>query len=275
MQRDMIFDITRSSFVDGPGIRTTVFFKGCNLRCAWCHNPESQVRERQMLFYSHKCKGCGRCRAVCPHALSSCELCGACAAACPEEARKMCGREMTAEEILREVIRDKTFYDASGGGVTFSGGECMLRPAFLRECLSLCREAEIQTAVDTAGCVPWESFEGVLDKTDLFLYDLKLMDKTLHKKYIGADNTLILENLVKLASLGCEIIVRIPVIGGVNDNDSEMHAMAEFLAPLSVRAVELLPYHAMGEHKYTALGVEPVCFAVPAPEKIREWSSWF
>ena len=155
MPKAMIFDIQRNSFVDGPGIRTTVFFKGCNLRCKWCHNPESQSFEKQMLFYKDKCTGCGKCREVCPNHLQSCDFCGKCELYCPAEARKICGREYTSDEVLAEVIKDKAFYDNSGGGVTFSGGECMLQLDFLREILEKCKSAGIHTAVDTAGNVPW------------------------------------------------------------------------------------------------------------------------
>ena len=152
----MIFDIQRNSFVDGPGIRTTVFFKGCNLKCKWCHNPESQSAKRQMMFYADKCTGCGKCKEVCPNGLKSCGFCGKCELYCPNDARKICGREYTVDEVFAEIVKDKSFYDNSGGGATFSGGECMLQPDFLCEILKKCKENGIHTAVDTAGNVPWE-----------------------------------------------------------------------------------------------------------------------
>ncbi len=269
----MIFDIIRNSFVDGPGIRTTVFFKGCNLRCAWCHNPESQSFDKQMMFYKSKCTGCGKCKQVCPYALEQCDLCGRCEIYCPNGARKICGKQMSVDEIMAELVKDKDFYDASGGGVTFSGGECMLQIDFLCELLKGCKQKGIHTAVDTAGCVPWESFEKILPYTDLFLYDVKLMDSQKHKEYVGADNTLILENLKRLSKSGKHIIIRVPVIGGVNDSDKEMQAIADFLSSLNVEKVELLPYHAMGEHKYEAIGKEAAEFAVPEQEKIRSWQA--
>ena len=249
MNKSMIFDIERNSYVDGPGIRTTVFFKGCNVRCAWCHNPESQSPKPQMLFYRDKCKGCGKCKAICPTP-DHCTLCGKCTFYCPVDARKVCGKEYTVEEVLAEVLKDKAFYDNSGGGVTFSGGECMLQVDFLAEILQKCKENGIHTAVDTAGHVPFASFEKVLPYTDLFLYDIKVMDPEKHKTYVGADNALILENLKKLLKAGANIWIRIPVIGGINDSVEEMQNVKEFLTLWGKpQKVELLPYHAMGEHK--------------------------
>ncbi len=271
----MIFDIIRNSFVDGPGIRTTVFFKGCNLRCAWCHNPESQSFEPQMMFYKNKCTGCGKCKEVCPYSLEQCDLCGKCETYCPHDARKICGKQMGVDEIVAEVIKDKDFYEASGGGVTFSGGECMLQIDFLCELLKVCKQKGIHTAVDTAGCVPWSSFDKILPYTDLFLYDVKLMEKEKHKQYVGVDNSLILENLKRLSECGKHIIIRIPVIGGVNDNDEEMKRISEFLLPLNIEAVELLPYHSMGEHKYEALGRGVCKFEAPKQDKIKKMECFF
>ena len=262
MPKAMIFDIQRNSFVDGPGIRTTVFFKGCNLRCKWCHNPESQSFENQMMFYKDKCTGCGKCHEVCPNHLKKCDFCGKCELYCPAEARKICGREYTSDEVLAEVIKDKAFYDNSGGGVTFSGGECMLQLDFLCEILEKCKSAGIHTAVDTAGNVPWKSFEKILPFTDLFLYDIKAFGAELHRKGTSVSNELILENLKNLSGRA-DIIVRIPVIGGYNDNDEEIRQIADFLKQIKIIKAELLPYHAMGEHKYTALGRNTESFNVP------------
>lgn len=262
MPKAMIFDIQRNSYVDGPGIRTTVFFKGCNLRCKWCHNPESQSFYKQMMFYKDKCTGCGKCREVCPNHLQSCDFCGKCELYCPADARKVCGREYTPAEVFAEVIKDKAFYDNSGGGVTFSGGECMLQLDFLCEILKKCKAAGIHTAVDTAGNVPWKSFEKILPFTDLFLYDIKAFGAELHRKGTGVSNELILENLKNLSGRA-DIIVRIPVIGGYNDNDEEIRQIADFLKQIKIIKAELLPYHAMGEHKYTALGRNTESFNVP------------
>ena len=199
-----IFDIQRNSFVDGPGIRTTVFFKGCNLHCTWCHNPESQSAKPEMMFYKNKCTGCGKCREKCPNALEKCELCGKCTIYCPHDAREICGKEYTVDEVLKEILKDKTFYDNSGGGVTFSGGECMLQIDFLEEILKECKKNGIHTAVDTAGHVPFEFFERIIPYTDLFLYDVKCFDSDKHRQYTGVENQLILKNLKRLLATRSE-----------------------------------------------------------------------
>lgn len=258
-----IFDIQRNSFVDGPGIRTTVFFKGCNLRCLWCHNPESQVSEKQLMFYKDKCTGCGRCREICPNQLNKCVFCGKCELFCPADARKICGKKYTVDEVLSEILKDKSFYETSGGGVTFSGGECMLQIEFLCELLKKCKDNKIHTAVDTAGNVPWAYFERILKHTDLFLYDIKIFDAEKHKRYTGADNRVILDNLKKLFECGANVWIRIPVISGVNDTEEEMRKIKEFLKPYSPMKIELLCYHKMGEHKYDALNLQKTKFSAP------------
>lgn len=267
--KGIIFDIERNSFVDGPGIRTTVFFKGCNLKCAWCHNPESQSPARQMMFYKDKCSGCGKCREICPTP-DNCTLCGKCTFYCPKDARKVCGKEYTVNEVLAEVLKDKSYYDNSGGGVTFSGGECMLQVDFLIGILKACKEKGIHTAVDTAGHVSFEVFEKVLPFTDLFLYDLKVWDREKHRKYVGVGNEQILRNLEKLLQRGARVWVRIPVIPGVNDSVAEMEHIRNFLQKAGkAEKVELLPYHAMGEHKYGALGRKAEIFEVPDGAKME------
>ena len=265
-----IFDITRSSFVDGPGIRTTVFFKGCNLRCAWCHNPESQSPKPQMMFYQNKCTGCGKCKEKCPNDLEPCELCGKCTLYCPRDAREICGRESTVNELLREILKDKAFYESSGGGVTFSGGECMLQIDFLEEILKECKKGGIHTAVDTAGHVPFEYFERILPYTDLFLYDVKCFDSDKHREYTGVGNERILENLKGLLTTDTPVWVRIPIIPTVNDTEEELQSIKAFLASCTFpEKIELLPYHAMGEHKYAALGKEVHSFSAPGEEQMR------
>ena len=270
----MLFDIQRSSYVDGPGIRTTVFFKGCNLDCKWCHNPESQSADRQMLFYSDKCTGCGKCVSVCPNKGKKCELCGKCALFCPRDARKLCGREYGIEEVMRELLRDKCFYENSGGGVTFSGGECMLQIDFLSEILRECKTEGIHTAVDTAGNVPFSYFERILPFTDLFLYDIKAVSAEKHKEGTGADNARILENAKRLSGKS-KILFRVPVIGGFNDEETEMQKIADFLKDIYYEKVELLPYHALGEHKYRALGVNVEVFSAPSPERMKRFRAMF
>ena len=271
-----IFDIERNSYVDGPGIRTTVFFKGCNLRCAWCHNPESQSPKPQMMFYKSKCTGCGKCKEKCPNALETCSLCGRCTLYCPHDAREICGKEYTVDEVMREILKDKVFYDNSGGGVTFSGGECMLQIDFLEELLRECKKNNVHTAVDTAGHVPFEWFERILPFTDLFLYDVKCFDSEKHKEFTGVSNELILSNLKRLLESGKNVWIRIPIIPEVNDHEAELVAIKSLLSSYGYpEKVELLPYHAMGEHKYAAIGKEVKVFSVPSEEKIRQLKNIF
>lgn len=262
-----IFDIQRASTVDGPGIRTTVFFKGCNLRCQWCHNPESWERRPQMLFYENKCSGCGKCVKVCPTGTKDCTLCGKCTIYCPTDARTICGKEYTVEEVYDQIVKDKAYYDNSGGGVTFSGGECMLQVDFLAKLLRKCRENGIHTAVDTAGNVPWESFEKVLPDTDLFLYDMKCLSEEKHKEVTGVSNQLLLQNLAKLAECA-KVVIRIPLIPTVNDDPLELKDMKTWLRNHHLTETEILPYHKMGEHKYKALGLVCREFSVPDPDKV-------
>ncbi len=265
-----VFDIQRSSFVDGPGIRTTVFFKGCNLRCAWCHNPESQSAVPQMMFHKNRCNGCGKCKEKCPNSLEKCDLCGKCTFYCPNDAREICGKEYTVDQLMTEILKDKTFYENSGGGVTFSGGECMLQIDFLTEILKTCKENGIHTAVDTAGHVPYEYFERILPYTDLFLYDIKCMDAEKHKHYTGVANTRILENLSALLKTSACVWVRIPVIPSVNDAEEEIAAIRAFLDEHGFpEKVEPLPYHRIGEHKYGALGMDVTSFSVPSKEQME------
>lgn len=257
-----IFDIERNSYVDGPGIRTTVFFKGCNLKCAWCHNPESQSPLKEFLFYKEKCVGCGRCKG---NTVEDSNF------ICLNDAKEICGRDWSTNEVLKEVLKDKAFFDTSGGGVTFSGGECMLQIDFLCELLKVCKESGIHTAVDTAGNLPWEYFEKILPYTDLFLYDIKCMDNDKHLKYTGVKNEKSLENLKMLLNANAKVWIRIPIICGVNDTVAEMKKVKEFLNKCNnLEKIELLPYHQMGEHKYTALGMEIDNFEVPEKEKVEE-----
>ena len=276
MEKGMLFDIAHCSFVDGPGIRTTVFFKGCNLKCRWCHNPESQSIAKQMLFYKNKCIRCGFCKQVCPEKEKSCDLCGECTKYCPTAAKKICGRIWTAEEVMREIIQDEAFYKSSDGGVTFSGGECMLQVDFLKSLLKECQKIGIHTAVDTAGNVTWESFEQIIPFTDMFLYDLKCFTEELHVAGTGVSNKVILKNLRNLSvySKG-DIIVRIPIIPGYNTDMAELLRMAEFLKEIDCKKVELLPYHKLGENKYTALEQDAKIYSVPSKEEIEKIARLF
>lgn len=259
--KGLIFDIQRNSYADGPGIRTTVFFKGCNLRCKWCHNPESQNSHKEILFYKNKCTGCGRCKDLMTEDNNF---------ICFNDAKEICGREYTVDEVIDTVIKDKSFYETSGGGVTFSGGECMLQIDFILEILKNCKENNIHTAVDTAGHIAWENFEKILPYTDMFLYDIKAMSNEVHKEYIGVTNTLILENLTKLLKSNIGVWVRIPIIPGVNDTEDEIKKIKGFFDMNGYpEKTELLPYHAMGEHKYAALGKKCRKFEVPDKSKIE------
>lgn len=285
-EKTIVFDIQRGSYVDGPGIRTTVFVKGCNLSCAWCHNPESRSAKPERMWYDNSCVRCGKCSEVCPEkALSydpesgkpvlnkdKCSLCVKCASECLNDAIKICGKEMSTGEIFGVIEKDRIFYEATGGGMTISGGECMLNPDFVAELLRKCREADIHTAVDTAGCVPWENFERVLGYTDLFLYDVKCITPELHRKYVGADNSLILDNYKRLLSAGCKVHARIPMIPDCSANDKEFVKISDFLHRYPPEKVELLPYHAMGESKFRALGLgEPRLFKAPSDEAMRRY----
>lgn len=248
-----IFDIQRFCIHDGPGIRTTVFMKGCNLKCAWCHNPESQSKNSEMLFYEDKCTGCGQCAETAETDFFE----------CPNGAKEICGKDVNVDYVAELVLQDTVFYKNSGGGVTFSGGECMLQIDFLFELLKRCKENGIHTAVDTAGNVPWEYFDRILKYTDLFLYDIKLFDSVKHKLYTGVDNKLILTNLKNLFEAKANVCIRIPIIVGVNDSIDNMRQIKSFLGAYKPLKIELLPYHKLGLHKYDALYMEKHEFAIP------------
>ncbi len=257
-------NLQRFSLHDGPGVRTTIFFKGCPLKCLWCHNPESQDFEPEVMFFPDRCTGCGRCRA----AGSAEEACAACAF----DARTMVGARYTARALFELALRDQGLFDASGGGVTLSGGEVMAQDAgFLLELLTLLKSRGIHVAIDTCGYAPWARFEAVLPRADLFLYDLKAMDPALHRRLTGADNALIHENLRRLASAGAAIRLRIPVVPGANAGAEEMRALAAFAfdACGDVPA-DLLPYHRVGSDKAERLGRTEAVFDPPTPKMMEQ-----
>ena len=266
-----IINIQRFSIHDGPGIRTTVFLKGCNLRCLWCHNPESQHPEPQRMFYRHKCTNCGECSRVCEKAmLARCDNCGRCITVCQRGARELVGRKITAEALLAELMKDKSYYTTSNGGVTFSGGEPLLQPAFLKTVLKMCKEAGIHTAIETAGNVNWETISRLLPYTDLFLYDIKAVDSEVHKRCTGVENNRILENARELMQHCPEkLLFRMPVVPGYND--SQVAAAAAFTEGFPL---ELLPYHRTGIGKYDALGIPYELGSVepPSAEMMQEFT---
>lgn len=263
---EIVSNIQRFSLDDGPGIRTTVFLKGCNLRCAWCHNPESLVPAPVLQYYPASCKGCGKCAQVCPqgaHTLRDgahsfdrdlCEACGKCASACRTGALKLVGEPYSPEELFRELLKDRRYFASSGGGVTFSGGEPALRPEFIARVAELCGREGIRLALDTAGNVPFTNYERLLPYIDLFLYDVKCFDPARHERWTGVGNERILDNLRALDAAGAAYTVRVPVIPGFNADAGEQERIAEFLASLSSPGlIQLLPYHTYGVGKYEAL----------------------
>ena len=279
--RGRIFDIKRYAIHDGPGIRTTVFLKGCPLRCDWCQNPESQGTDREIFLSPNRCIGCGKCIEACPEGAVSpqdrrpdplkCVRCGTCVEACPADARQLLGRDYSVDRLVAELERDRVFYDESGGGVTFSGGEPLVQPDFLRASLERCRALGLHTAVDTCGHVPPEQMEDFARRTDLFLYDLKAMDPGRHRDSVGVSNDLILENLRRVCEAGTPVWVRVPLIPGFNDGEDNLRATAEFVRALPGRPpLSLLPYHRTAAAKYRRLGRRfPMeNLAAPPPEAV-------
>jgi pyruvate formate lyase activating enzyme len=254
----LVSNIQRYSVHDGPGIRTTVFLKGCPLTCWWCQNPESRSEEEEIVVVETRCIRCGECRSVCASGVAgggACVRCGACVETCPTGARQRTGEKMTDEQVLSVVSKDVVFFDSSGGGVTFSGGEPLLQVDFLLSLLAGCREKGIRTAVDTSGHAPERDMLAIAEFTDLFLYDLKLMDDEKHRLYTGASNAGILENLRALGRVHRNIWIRIPVIPGINDDGSNLNEIARLAASIpAVRQVNLLPYHETGITKFERLG---------------------
>lgn len=280
MTKGLVFDFKRYSMHDGPGLRTTVFLKGCPLSCWWCHNPESQSSLPEVMVRPDRCIGCGECAKACPREalsfgaygiitdMARCDRCGRCAEVCPTEARQLVGREMTVAEVMAEVERDRIFYDRSGGGMTVSGGEPLMQPEFLLELLKEAGRVDIHRAVDTTGFTQTSLLLDVAKETDLFLYDLKHMDPEKHKLYTGVSNELILHNLRALAESGATVNIRIPVIPGINDDAENLEKTGDFLASLpGGPTVNVLPYHKAGLEKFRRLGLEYRLAGTEEPSK--------
>jgi pyruvate formate lyase activating enzyme len=265
IRKGIVFDIKRYATDDGPGIRTTIFFKGCPLRCWWCHNPEGQVAKPELMYKNRRCINCGECAGSCPTKAINytankvhinrelCTLCGECAQNCPSEALTVTGKEISVKDLVKEVEKDALFYAESNGGITLSGGEPLLQIDFLVALLEECKERNIHTAVDTCGYAPHKAFDRISDRTDLFLYDIKTMNDKKHKKYTGVSNKLIHENLKRLAENERNIEVRFPIIPNINDDGDNIMRTAEFLLSCGVKQVSLLPYHRAGTEKYKSL----------------------
>lgn len=269
-----ITNISRCSLHDGPGSRTVVYFKGCGLKCQWCHNPETRQAKKQILYIPNKCIHCGTCIEVCPehHMISGdqmeylregCIACGRCAEDCPSMALSLCGEDKTADQVMAEIRKDRHYYQATGGGVTFSGGECLLYPEFVAELAEKCRAEGIHTAVESAMFVPWENIEKVLPNIDLFFNDLKIPDPEKHRQYTGQTNHRIIENIRKLSETGKQVILRIPVIPGVNDSEEDLAGFGEIIRSFGsgVQEVELLKYNHLAESKFRFVGDEYHAFA--------------
>jgi len=273
-RKGIVFNIQRFTIHDGPGLRTELFLKGCPLRCEWCSNPESQVPHIQLGVYKTRCiskKKCGMCLDVCPEQAlifyrgkltaidrDKCTRCMACYDECPSDAIKQWGKEMSVEECMKEILRDRGYYERSGGGVTVSGGEPLVQSDFVAELFQACKAEGIQTCLESTFHMPWSEVEKVLPWTDIVISDIKHMDTEIHKRYTGVGNELVLENLKKIVELDKEFILRIPVIPNVNDDMDNMAATADFiLGELGgkVRTLQLLSFMRLGEEKYTSLGM--------------------
>ncbi len=292
MNKPLITDIQKYSIHDGKGIRTTVFFKGCPLSCTWCHNPETKNFSGQLLFHGEKCTGCGSCVQVCPRKavkvaggiavtdMNICNQCGACTDDCLQNIREISGRYYTVDALLREIEKDRVFYEKSDGGVTLSGGEVLAQDLdYLKELLTKLHTLGYRVNIDTSGYASFSVIKQILPYVDTFLYDIKLMDPELHIKYTGVGNSLILENLKKLSMEGAGIWIRIPVIGGVNASAENMEQTAGFLAEekISLKQINLLPYHNTGSSKYKRLQWEYPggSFGTPSDTELKEYAALF
>ena len=285
----VVFNLQKFCVHDGPGIRTTLFFKGCPLQCIWCHNPESQAHTPELLFDPEKCTGCGRCAEVCPQAAivhlpdesvnldrTHCVACGKCVDACLNSAREISGYQADVKQLLSEVEKDQVFYEQSGGGITFSGGEALCQLDAVESIARAAKLRGIHVAMDTCGHVPFSFFERILDCVDLFLYDIKHIDPKSHRQYTGQDNHLILENLRRLSEAGAAIFLRLPLVEGINADDDNITQVISFIRGLRIQQVNLLPYHNTGSSKHLRMGHSaPSGLAAPTPERLEQIKAQF
>ena len=285
MKKGLIFNIQKFCINDGPGIRTTVFFKGCPLRCEWCHNPESHLHKQELLYDSEKCVRCGRCGALClqnvhlfgeGHKMdrNKCITCGACADICDYNALELAGKVMSAQEVMAEVLKDKVFYEKSGGGLTLSGGEPLMQFNFAYDVLNMAKQNGIHTCVETCGYAKTENIVKIAEHTDIFLYDWKITDERMHEKYTGVKNELILKNLRQIDAIDSKIVLRCPIIPGVNDTDEHFQGIANLANSLkNILTIEIEPYHSLGNNKYIKLGKleNQKNFEQPCEQQVENW----
>ena len=279
MKTGTIFNIQKMSIHDGPGIRSTVFFKGCPLNCIWCSNPESQSIDKEIACFPMRCVQCGYCSQLCPKGIienkmpfgiidrEKCDFCQICVKECCTNAKKLVGEDYTVDDLLVEILKDKSFYDSSGGGVTFSGGEPLMQADFLIQILKACHDNNVNTAIETTGFADLSVLEKVIEHLDLIYFDLKHMDDEQHKKLTGVSNKEILTNLAAISKKHDNIVVRIPVIPGLNSSAENIKETAEYTAGLSIKKLEMLPYHNLGEVKYGQLGREYSLSEITSPSE--------
>ena len=279
-QKGFIYNIQRASFDDGPGIRTVLFLKGCPIRCPWCHNPESQKMLPELLVYGQKCNRCGRCTATCPaQAIESgivdrnrCTVCGECVESCPRGALAITGKCYTVSQAIAEAIKDRSFFETSGGGVTLSGGEPLMQANFTLALVKALKQENIHTCIETCGICDDGVIESLVPFVDQWLYDVKLTDEKLHQSLLGVSLTDIYKGLSILKQLGATITLRCPIIPDINDNPEHFARIRQLASEVKAESIDILPYHRLGTDKYVQLGRKPPPdFAVPAASTIETW----